>query len=562
MRKEDYFFKLDKLSKDLSLPNKIDYPHFYSPHPLAQIAAAELQKELETRDFNHDFGINNSQRNGAIGKMFGVLVVRTNKGEIGFLKAFSGKLGESNFHSGFVPPVFDLLHKDGFFRKEEAVLNQLNKEIDDFEKSEGYNQLKEEYKNLENQIQKELSEFKSYLKKKKQERDEVRNAERSNLSENEYALLIEKLKNESISQQLEYKRLAKTSTNKLEDGRIEIDRTELKLVELKSLRKQKSYDLQNKIFEHYSFLNQNKEKRSLLSIFKDSIFQVPPAGAGECAAPKLFQFAFLTDLEPICMAEFWWGMPPDSEVRVHRQYYPACRGKCEPILNHMLSASSVGTNPLNVQDNPNDLEIMYEDEWVVAINKPSEFLSVPGKSLSDSVLTRLKIKYPEATGPILLHRLDMSTSGILLAAKTSEIHKQLQKQFIDRKIKKVYHAILDGNVDKDSGIIDLPLTLDILDRPKQKVCFQEGKRSITEFNVLKRKKGKTLIEFHPITGRTHQLRVHAAHHSGLNCPILGDDLYGSKDERLYLHAAQLSFYHPIQKMNVVININSGFGKLM
>jgi tRNA pseudouridine32 synthase/23S rRNA pseudouridine746 synthase len=262
------------------------------------------------------------------------------------------------------------------------------------------------------------------------------------------------------------------------------------------------------------------------------------------------------------MAEFWWGMPPDSEVRVHRQYYPACRGKCEPILNHMLSASSVGTNPLNVQDNPNDLDIIYEDEWIVAINKPSEFLSVPGKSLSDSVLTRLKTKYPEATGPILLHRLDMSTSGILLAAKTSEIHKQLQKQFIDRKIKKVYHAILDGNVDKDSGIIDLPLTLDILERPKQKVCFKEGKRSITEFNVLKRKKGKTLIEFHPITGRTHQLRVHAAHHSGLNCPILGDDLYGSKDERLYLHAAQLTFYHPIQKMNVVININSGFGKLM
>jgi tRNA pseudouridine32 synthase/23S rRNA pseudouridine746 synthase len=562
MRKEDYFFNLDKLPKDLSLPNKIDYPHFYSPHPLAQIAAAELQKELETRDFNHDFGINNSQRNGAIGKMFGVLVVRTNNGEIGFLKAFSGKLGDTNFHRGFVPPVFDLLQKDGFFRIEETILNQLNKEIDDVEKSEGYIKSKKEYKNLENQIQKELSEYKSYLKKKKKERDEVRNSERSNLSENEYAILLEKLKNESISQQLEYKRLAKTNTKKLEDGRIEIDRAELKLVELKSLRKQKSNDLQNKIFEHYSFLNQDKEKRSLLSIFKDSIFQVPPAGAGECAAPKLFQFAFLTDLEPICMAEFWWGMPPDSEVRVHRQYYPACRGKCEPILNHMLSASSVELNPLNSQKKPQELEIIYEDDWIIAINKPAEFLSVPGKSLSDSVLTRLKTKYPEATGPILLHRLDMSTSGILLAAKTSEIHKQLQKQFINRKIKKVYHAILDGNVDKDYGIIDLPLTLDILDRPKQKVCFQEGKRSITEFNVLKREKGKTLIEFHPITGRTHQLRVHAAHHSGLNCPILGDDLYGSKDERLYLHAAQLTFYHPIQKISVEININSGFGKLI
>jgi tRNA pseudouridine32 synthase/23S rRNA pseudouridine746 synthase len=224
----------------------------------------------------------------------------------------------------------------------------------------------------------------------------------------------------------------------------------------------------------------------------------------------------------------------------------------------MLSASSVGANPLNVQYNPNDLDIIYEDEWILAVNKPSEFLSVPGKNLTDSILTRLKSKYPEATGPLLIHRLDMSTSGILLAAKTSEIHKNLQKQFIDRKIKKVYHAILDGIVEQDTGEIDLPLSLDILDRPKQKVCFEEGKKAITKFKVLKRKNGKTFIEFHPITGRTHQLRVHSAHYLGLGFPILGDDLYGSKSDRLFLHASQLTFYHPIEKKRIILNNDSKF----
>jgi len=562
MRKEDCFFSLTNLPRDINLPEKIDYPHFYAPHQLAQIAAKELQKELETRNFNHDFGITNSQRNGAIGKMFGVLVVKTKRGELGYLKAFSGKLGERNFHDGFVPPVFDLLEENGFFKKEEAILNQYNEEIDEIENSEGYKSLKKRIQELQTESSKKLGNLKSQLKAKKKERDALRENEKSQLTESEFSILLEKLKNESISQQLEYKRESKEISAKLESEKIDLNKLELNLAELKNQRKLKSNELQNKIFDQYIFLNQKKEKKSLLSLFKDSIFKIPPAGAGECTAPKLFQFAFLNDLEPICMAEFWWGMPPDSEIRVHKQFYPACRGKCEPILNHMLSASSVGINPLNVQENPNDLEIIYEDEWIVAINKPSEFLSVPGKNLSDSILTRLKSKYPDATGPLLLHRLDMSTSGILLAAKTSEVHKILQKQFIDRKIKKVYHAILDGIVEKDTGEMDLPLTLDVLDRPKQKVCFQEGKKAVTTYNVLKRKNGKTFIEFHPITGRTHQLRVHSAHHLGLNCSILGDDLYGMKDKRLFLHACQLTFYHPFKKKEVNLNLDSNFEALL
>ena len=562
MKIEDYFFKLCNLPKDLLLPNLLDYPHFYSPHPIAQIAAEELQQELESRCFNHDFGINNSKRNGAIGKMFGVLVVRSSKGELGYFKAFSGKLGESNFHDGFVPPVFDLLEENGFFKKEEAILNQFNKEIDDIENSESYKLLKKRIQELEIASNEKISDLKSQLKEKKKGRDALRKIKKHQLTESEFFLLLEKLKNESISQQLEYKRISKEISERLECEKIDLNRLESKLTDLKNQRKLKSNDLQNKIFEHYNFLNQNKEKRSLLSIFEDSVFKIPPAGAGECAAPKLFQFAFLNDFEPICIAEFWWGIPPDSDVRIHKQYYPACRGKCEPILNHMLGASKVEKNPMNTQKNPEGLEIIYEDEWIVAVNKPPEFLSVPGKSLADSVLTRLKLTYPNATGPLLIHRLDMSTSGILLAAKNAEIHYNLQKQFIDRKIQKVYHAILDGLIENDSGVIELPLTLDVLDRPKQKVCFKEGKKALTKFNVLKRKNGKTLIEFHPVTGRTHQLRVHSAHYLGLNCPILGDDLYGNKSIRLFLHATQLTFYHPIEKKKISLNIDSKFDGLI
>lgn len=558
MKKVNLFFPIISLNKDIKLPEKIDYPHFYSPHPIAIKAAEELQLELEIRNFNHDFGIDNKQRNGAIGKMFGVLVVRNKIGELGYLKAFSGKLGESNFHDGFVPPVFDLLNEDGFFKQEEAILNKLTKEIQQLEKSKSYLQLNEEYKKLENKILEELSESRSILKKQKKQRYELRIEKKSEMSKIDFEKLLQRLKDESISQQLEYKKLANSLLDKLKIKKDEIDKLDSELIELKNYRKLKSNQLQYKIFEHYVFINEKKEKRSLLSIFKDSPFQIPPAGAGECVAPKLFNYAFLNDLDPICMAEFWWGMPPESEVRRHKKYYPACRGKCEPILNHILSASRVEESPLNYQTNPNELDVVFEDEWIVAVNKPAEFLSVPGKTLKDSILNRLKLKYPEATGPLLLHRIDMSTSGILIAAKTHEIHKLLQKQFIDRKIKKVYHAILEGIVEKDKGTIDIPLTLDVLDRPKQKVCFKEGKEAKTRFKVINRKNGKTLVEFHPVTGRTHQLRVHSAHYLGLGCPILGDDLYGLKGERLFLHATQLSFYHPIEKKTITLKNDSQF----
>ena len=259
------------------------------------------------------------------------------------------------------------------------------------------------------------------------------------------------------------------------------------------------------------------------------------------------------------MAEFWWGISPDSEVKVHKEFYPACRGKCEPILSHMLEGIELDVNPMSI--NPaegKELPIIYEDEYLLLVNKPAEFLSVPGKTIDDSVQTRIQLKYPNATGPLLVHRLDMSTSGIILIAKQKDIHESLQKQFLKRTVEKRYMALLDGYVKSSDGEISLPLRVDLEDRPRQLVCYEHGKHALTTYEVLERKNGRTRIHFYPHTGRTHQLRVHAAHSKGLNAPIIGDDLYGQKADRLHLHAEYLSFWHPITKERMEINCPAPF----
>jgi len=292
------------------------------------------------------------------------------------------------------------------------------------------------------------------------------------------------------------------------------------LDQLKVSRKTKSNALQQWLFDQYNFLNINGERRNVIDIFKNRVIDVPPSGTGDCAAPKLLQYAFSHQLTPICMAEFWWGKSPSSEIRKHGNFYPACRGKCEPVLGHMLQGMEIDPNPLLT--NPaigKTLEIVYEDEYLAVINKPAEFLSAPGKHITDSVQERMKAKYPESTGPLIVHRLDMSTSGLIVIGKTKEIYTELQKQFVKRTVQKRYVALLDGIVKSDEGFIDLPLQLDINNRPYQKVEYEYGKSARTRYEIVERKDGKTRIHFYPITGRTHQLRVHAAHVDGLNAPI-------------------------------------------
>ena len=279
---------------------------------------------------------------------------------------------------------------------------------------------------------------------------------------------------------------------------------------------------------------------------------------GDCCAPKLLDHAARNNLKPVGIAEFYWGPSNPSQTKKHGQFYPACRGKCEPILGHMLEGMELDDNPLVVPSQGKELSVVYEDDQILAINKPAEFLSVPGKTILDSVYTRIVKDYPELTGPIIVHRLDMSTSGLMLIAKNKHVHKILQRQFIERTIKKRYVAILDGGLAEKSGTIDLPLRLDIDDRPRQLVCYKHGKSAQTNWKVIDQIDGRTRVHFFPITGRTHQLRVHAAHSEGLNTSILGDDLYGKRNDRLHLHAEWIEFMHPMTRKRMELHVEPDF----
>jgi len=542
-----FFRKFSSSVEHLPRPKKFTFPFYYTPHSLAINAANELQQELKSKAIEHNFGFSKSEKSSPIGKMFGVLVVQNLDGELGYLAAFSGKLGNKNHHPGFVPPVFDILESGSFFLEGEKEVSAINLQISTIENGPNYLALKEQAENDKALLGKFVFESRLELKRSKNQRKLRREKYREKMSEAEYLKFLDELRNESIREQLFNKYELRRKNKEFLLSNTEFLALEEQLDFLKLERSKKSATLQQEIFENYTFLNQAGNKKSLLEIFKNTIYLFPPAAAGECAAPKLLQYAFLNQLKPICMSEFWWGVSPNSEVRLHKQFYPACKSKCEPILKHMLDGIEMDTNPMLAQAVVTDLEIIFEDNYLVFINKPAEFLSVPGKQLTDSVYERVKASYPNTTGPLLVHRLDMSTSGILMIAKSKEIHKLMQAQFLSKKIQKSYVALLDGFIEKNEGEIDLPLRGDFDDRPKQLVCHEFGKAAKTKFRVLSREGNTTRILFFPITGRTHQLRVHAAHHLGLGCPILGDDLYGTKTTRLYLHAQELIFIHPISK---------------
>ncbi len=549
-----HFFKSD-ISK-VELPRRFNFPFYYEPHTLSKIAASELQTYLENQnDFVHDFG-NGSDPNGkGIGKMFGILVVQNQERELGYLCAYSGKLAESNDHQHFVPPVYDMLAKNSYFKAEEEVLNALNRSIEGLENDEQLLTLKDRLESLEEQRSNQISKEKQRVKEGKKARKKIRTEAVEKLSDLDYEDLKEKLKNESLKQNYQLRDLVRYWDHKIEQINAEFEPFKSEIEVLKKERKEKSAALQKWLFEQYQFLNIKGDRADLLSIFQGQFGITPPAGAGECAAPKLFQYAFLHHLQPICLAEFWWGKSSAQEVRKQGLFYPSCRGKCEPILGHMLKGLDMDSNPMLVNPAKGKLiKYIYEDEHLVVIDKPAEFLSVPGKVIQDSVYERVKSKYSNATGPLIVHRLDMSTSGLMLIAKTKDVHKALQGQFIRRKIKKRYVALLSGVVEGNSGEINLPLRVDLDNRPSQMVCYDYGKKALTRWEIEAIEGEMTRVNLYPITGRTHQLRVHAAHPLGLNCPIVGDDLYGLKGERLHLHAEEITFCHPVTKeINTILS---------
>lgn len=531
---------LHRFSQDISnisLPEAFTWPFHYVPHPLSLLAAEQVKGYLATRqEWVEEI---------ARGKMFGVLVVQDDDGELGFIAAFSGNLAGSNYHRYFVPPIYDMLQPGDFFRSGEAEISMINSRIKTIEQSVEYLSAKQDLHQYIAYAERELSGIKAAIAERKRLR-----AERRDAGEDERTLVLESQRDNADMQRA--KRMFKEQTSLLAER---YDSFVRQISELKSERQQRSYELQMQLFKQFRILNARGVIKDLVELFAPTPQAVPPAGAGECAAPKLLQYAYLNNLKPIAMAEFWQGASPRGEVRHHDAFYPACNSKCKPILSFMLEGLNVEPNPLcNIV--PPEPRIIWEDEWLVAIDKPSGMLSVDGKSGVRSVQRWVAERYPEASGPMIIHRLDQSTSGVLLLAKDKETHKALQEQFIKRMVNKRYVAILEGCVTSEQGTIDLPIKLDYDNRPRQMVAI-DGKRAITEYRVLSSDGSRTRIEFYPVTGRTHQLRLHSAHKDGLNAPIVGDDIYGAvgtkdvnTEQRLCLHASYLRFTHPYTGQDV------------
>ncbi|WP_374948799.1 pseudouridine synthase [Mucilaginibacter sp.] len=551
------YFLEDEI-KGISTPHRFTYPFYYEPHPLAQIATLQLQQYLQTQtDIDHNFGMEAPGEGPVIGKMFGVLVVQDRDGRMGYLSAFSGKIGGTNNHSRFVPPVFDMLVEDSFFLRGQEIINNINQRVKTIESNPAYQLSIKDLEQLTTQSILETTSFKKDIKNNKNQRKKQREIQKSILSEQDYALFEADLIRQSLHDKHQLNVLQARWQQQINNSKLAVKKFEEEIEQLKSKRREGSAMLQQQLFDEYYFLNIGSQKKSLGEIFADTTFGKPPAAAGECATPKLLQFAFLNGYKPIAMAEFWWGASPKSEIRQHKQFYPACTGKCKPILQHMLVGIPIDDNPLLKNEFISSVvEIVYQDDSFVVVNKPADLRSVPGVNIQDSVYTRLGPML--GIEPLMIHRLDMGTSGILVVAKAKEAHKFIQSQFLKRTILKRYVALLSGTIPVTAGEINLPLRGDLDNRPRQLVCYEFGKKAITRWKVIEIRAGITRINFWPLTGRTHQLRMHAAHQSGLNAPIMGDDLYGTKAERLYLHAAQLQFVHPVTKQLMNFEVPADF----
>lgn len=529
-------------------PKRMNNPFDYEPHPLCIKACRELQAYLAKRE--------DWQEEISRGKMFGVLIVERNESgqdtpQLGYLAAYSGQIGGRSDWEDFVPAVFDYLQPNGFFKIREAIISNMNLAIKEMEVCE--KKVQQLIQPLEGLRKSEIDKLQKNLKEAKAKRDAIR--QRGNLTSEEEAELIR----ESQHMKAEFRRKKRKIEEKTETELI-YEKMQEEIRKVKQSRKQHSDNLQRWLFSQFNMLNDKGESKNLIDIFQDTAAKTPPAGSGECCEPKLLQYAYSLGYKPLQMAMFWWGESPKEEIRHHLHFYPACNGKCKPILQWMLPASTFEPAAVDLSIY-NKVETLYEDREIAVIHKPEGLLSVPGKDAAQpSVYALMRSKYPEATGPLIVHRLDMSTSGVMMIAKTEFAYHRLQKAFLNHQIQKKYVAIISGKDIPEKGIISLPLMPDYLDRPRQIVDHEQGKEAITEYEVLEPVDDSHLrIALYPKTGRTHQLRVHCAHQEGLNAPILGDPLYGNeKAARLHLHAEEITFEHPLTGKKMTITRKADF----
>ena len=533
------FFSPQPATRDT--PSRLRNPFENNPHPLA-ITASKILKETLQYSFKPI----------DIGKMFGVLVVSDQAGKIGFLSSFSGMFNQQWQAVGFVPPVFDIDQQQLFLNDGAIAVNGLTATIEALLLCSGYLTALDDLHQLEQHQSAALISLKKQHKSQKKQRQLQRSQIKENIDfDGDEAQIMKQLALLSQQDKREYLQLKLQSQVLLDQFNTKIDDNyRHKIAQLKQQRRDLSKRLHDQVFDSYRLHNRLGEVATVRSLFDG---KNPPSGTGDCAAPKLLQFAFNHQLKPLALAEFWWGEPPSTGVRHHGNLYAPCRGKCHPILPFMLKGLDVESSDDASIRQTLEPTIVYEDVDIVVVNKPADLLSIPGKEEHHSVLSWLRKNYPDATGALLVHRLDMSTSGLLLAAKTAQAHKFLQKQFINRTVHKRYIAVLSKVIKNEPKVIDLPLRVDLDDRPRQVVCYEHGKSAVTRMEVISSDAVSTRVYFYPVTGRTHQLRVHAAHYNGLAAPIVGDDLYGTRGGRLFLHAQMLTFDHPTtgERMEVI-----------
>ena len=570
---------LHPLDVSIQPPRQFTYPFCYEPHPLCVAAAKQVQQYIE------ESGVWKGEQSP--GKMFGVLVVRESDkrevesegsncrdGQLGFLAAYSGLLAGRNDWDYFVPPVFDAQQPDGYFKVREREISAINREINALVESDDYKTHLALYDNTKQTVEIRLEQMRLKVVEAKARRDaRRREAEQGGepLTAEEKAAMV----GESQFLKAEQRRLRQQCDAMLATMRQPIKEHEERIAVLRNRRRNMSDELQKWLFGCYRMLNALGEERDLIDIFSDTIHAMPPGGSGDCCAPKLLQYAYKHGLEPVCMAEFWWGESPKQEIRHHLHYYPACRSKCLPILTHMLRGLDVEPNPLAQSKMTEKPSVVFEDEYIMVVNKPAGMLSVPGRketaeecsannnnlSIEEYFAHNSKLKTQNSKFLKAVHRLDMDTSGLLVLAKSEPVYINLQRQFASREVKKRYEAILDGRPAISEGRISLPLIADIMDRPRQRVDYENGKQAITDYRVEQLlPEGRTLVCLYPLTGRTHQLRVHCAHQSGLACPILGDPLYGhgNRKTRMCLHAAMVEFRHPVTGERMRFEASSGW----
>ena len=562
------FHSIDQaLLSGIDIPERMNNPLDYQPHPLCIAVCKELQTYLSEReDWREEIDK---------GKMFGVLIVEnaqpaSGAPEIGYLAAYSGQIGGRSDWDDFVPAVFDYLQPDGYFKTHEAEISGINQSIRKLEANTHMKEAKGLILQLQEERKHTIAAYQEKIKKAKAKRDARREA--GSLNPEEEAEMVK----ESQFMKAELRRLKKSLSEKT-SLETEYEAYQADILSLKQLRKTLSDALQQWLFSQFRMQNHEGESKDLLEIFRDAALRdypqatiatsriaalkmVPPAGSGECCEPKLLQYAYSLGYKPLQMAMFWWGESPKEEIRHHLHFYPACNGKCKPILQWMLPASTFEPAAVDLSLY-NKVETLYEDREIAVIHKPEGLLSVPGKDAAQpSVYALMRSKYPEATGPLIVHRLDMSTSGVMMIAKTEFAYHRLQKAFLNHQIQKKYVAIISGKVIPEKEIISLPLMPDYLDRPRQIVDHEQGKEAITEYEVLEPVDDSHLrIALYPKTGRTHQLRVHCAHQEGLKAPILGDPLYGNeKAARLHLHAEEITFEHPLTGKKMTITRKADF----